>query len=470
VKKYGLLVLIICFVVQIHSNTVELESALTDILNKSEFNYDILKRQNVVFNIGSYLSSRSNFLVGENSLYYSTTGTYPFELAPNRQWESINSATIWGSMVFEEGNFIKLAINGTFLFGYESVLPVFNLSELYISWKYSLGRIVIGRTLFALNSQLNFSGTLDGIGLEINAPFINFKSFVGFTGFTGVFHPYYNNFNISAYDKSFFEQTNLTNLVMVVQLNGVQSRRIFLSTDFDIHYLFFNVNPYFLMQLDISNIDVPNFKNTDYIFNTFTIGLLNKIRIWTPLYFYFDVSGVFGVMQDIANVKTVPISAFGLNTELRYTFTPRSNTAFSICYATGSGTPLEENKIDSLRTSTEKNQNYVYYGKFNGGYVLDPVLYNIHSIGLKFISNINSFLSGYIYGFQTFKMYSESPVSDSKADINDYIVGTEIDAGLSFKFTEGVNLSIDAGVFIPETAYTDKTPRLKAGIALNVAL
>lgn len=452
------------------ADTSDEKAALETLIEKKEFDYEKLKRQNVVFNFGTNLSTRNSFLLGEDGKYFASGGKYPFELSPNNMWSSINTAFVWGSMVFDEGNFVKLGVDGTFLIGYESVLPVFNVAELFIAWKYPLGRIHIGRKVFSLNSLQNFAGTLDGIGIEINAPVINFKSFIGFSGFTGVFHPWYNNFNITAYDKSFSEKTNLTNLVMVVQLNGKQSRRIFLSTDFDVNYYFFNINPYFLMQLDISNIDVPNFKNNDYTINTFTIGLLTKVRIWSPLYFHFDLAGVFGAMQDLVNGTSVPISSFGINTELRYTFSPSGKSAISLLYAAGSGSPGEKNKGNELRTSTDKIGRYIYYGKFNGGFVLDPVLYNIHSIGAKFTSNILDRASFYAHFYQTLKMYPESPISDEKAVNSSYLVGSEIDLGLNISFTESVKLSLDAGLFIPLAAYSDKTVRFKTGLMFVINL
>lgn len=439
------------------------------LFTKSDFKYDKLTSPEVIFNFGGTINSKNNLLLGSKNSYFSTTGKYPFQFSPVNQWSSIDTASVFGAMVFEEGNFFKIAVEGNFLFEYENILPIFNVSELYLAWKYPLGNIVIGRTDYSLNSKLNFSGTLDGISLEIFVPFLNFKSFLGFTGFTGLFHPWNNDFNISAYDKSFNEQTNLTNLVMVAQLNGNQSRRIFLSTDFDLHYMFFHANPYFLMQYDISNISLPNFNNSDYTINTFTVGFLNKIRIASPLYLYFDISGVFGTMQDIKNSQNIPITAYGFQAELRYTFTPTGKSSLSLCYASGSGTENEENSdFYDFRTTTKKIGKNIYYGNFEGGFVLEPILANIHSLGVKFNSKISKTISGYIHFYQTLKMYKTSPVSDPLSDINEQNMGSEIDAGLLFNLTSNFSLGMDSGLFIPENAYSDKTLRFKFGLSLAV--
>lgn len=450
--------------------TPEEELLLQQIVEKTEFDIDNLKRQEVVFNFGTNIATRNQFYMGENGEYFNLNGQYALELAPKDLWSSLNSITLWGSMVFEEGNFIKLALDATMLLHYDSIIPVFNISELYLSWKYPLGHIHIGRKTYALNSQLNFTGLLDGLSIEINAPVLTFKSFIGFSGFTGIFHPWYNSFNISEYDNSYEEKTNLKDLFMVIQLNGEQSRRFFLSTDFDISYLFFTFNPYFLMQLDVSNLALPNFNNTDYTINTFTIGLLTKIRIWSPLYLFLDITGVFGAIQDLHNEINTPISSFAFNAELRYTFTATSNTAFSLTYGLGSGTENEKLPAHTLQTSAATSNRFIYFGEFQGGFVLDPLLYNIHSIGAKFLTNINKKVAFYAHYYQTLKMFPESPISEANASGNSYLVSSEIDSGLAIAFNENVHLSLDAGLLIPLEAFIDKTFRFKTGLAFIINL
>ncbi len=450
------------------SKVSELPENVT-LFEKVDFVEDNLKEAPVIFGFGGLLYSRSDAVIGKSGSYFNLNGKYPFELSPRNNWQSLNGLSLWGTMNFTEKRFLAFKLTGIMKIGYESVIPLFNIDELYLNWDHPNGKIVIGRNLYTLKSDLNFTGHLDGLEIDINVPYLNFKSFLGFSGLLGVFHPYFNKYSLTAYDRSFDEQTNLTNLVTVVQINGHQSRRIFFATDFDIHFWSHHITPFFLMQYDISNIGLPNFNNDDYTINTFTIGLNLQGKIATNFYYKGDIAGVFGMMQDLENKKTKAIAAAGGTVELRYSIPPSAVNTFSIGYAMGTGTPNNDEDFDEDRVNADQIKKYYYYGKFSGGYVLEPQLVNIHSLSLKYLFTPNDKFSLNLSFFQTFKMYKESPISDNEANLSEYNLGSELDLGFLINFSRSVSVGLDSGLFIPENAYSDKTWRFRVGGTLALS-
>ena len=70
--------------------------------------------------------------------------------------------------------------------------------------------------------------------------------------------------------------------------------------------------------------------------------------------------------------------------------------------------------------------------------------------------------------YQTIKVWPSAPISDDDADLEDALVGVEIDAGTLINFNSLVSLGMDFGVFIPEYAYSDPSPKFKMGASFGV--
>jgi hypothetical protein len=430
-----------------------------------------LKRPSVFFQAGGSLDFYSRALLAANGAdtYFKTAGS-GFEFVPNDKWIIGGMAKIWGKVLFQENGFFKFGGAAALDWRNGSLAPFFNIDELFLNWNYPLGKVVIGRTNFTMKDSMIFSGPLDAVELTINVPFLNFKTFVGFSGLLGLFSPYFNPYSITQYDRSFFNQTNILNSTFTIQINDTQSRRIFFSTDFDINLAAQHINPYFLMQYDLSSI----FGNTGYAVSTFHLGLNLEGRIVENLYYKLDLAGMFGTNQNIATTQLLPIIACGFVSQLRYTATAFMNSTFILGYALGTGNQDSSSFWnDSNGTSQATLNKFYYYGKFDGGFALNPVLSNIQSASFRYsfspaFKNSKFRCSLYAAFYQTFKLYPEACISDDAATQNSYIVGSEIDAGTLFNFGRNVSLGFDFGIFIPETAYLITTPRLKGGISLNI--
>jgi len=317
-----------------------------------------------------------------------------------------------------------------------------------------------------------FSGPLDAVELTVNVPFLNFKSFVGFSGVLGVFSPFFNPYSITAYDRSFVEQTNLLNPTVLIQFNATQSRRIFFATDFDINIFAQHINPYFLMQYDISQI----FGNTSYTVSTFHLGINFEGRIIENFYYKLNLSGMFGTNQKVSTNTILPIVACGFTNQLRYTLKKALNSTFILNHALGTGNNSTTGFWDDSNGTTQSSVNkYYYYGKFDGGFVLNPILSNIQSLSFKYslsppFKTENFSLTIYFAFYQTFKIWSAGTISDTDATLDSYVVGSELDSGMLLNFGKNTSFGIDFGVYLPETSYTVILPKMKAGLTLCVNL
>ena len=438
-----------------------------------------LKKLPVTFNMGGSLSTSARIL-------FKTFQANPdggFEPIPNDRWYGDLSGKVWTRMFITEDRYIHLGFEALLkteryndLYKRNSINALFNIDEFYFNWAYPIGKVLIGRTNYSMKSPLIFNGPLDGLELQINVPYLNFKSFLGFTGLLGFFNPWFNPYKITSIDRSYKEESNLLYSNTVIKLNAEQARRFFFATDFDIHLFGQHINPYFLLQYDLTSLYYN--LNTDYDVNTFHLGINFEGRIITNLYYKLHLSGLFGTHPSSTSGEFKPIVACAVETNLRYTIPAAVSPTFIFGYAmgTGNGEPIgnwSDHPSDSSKGfwsdkyDGPSNNKYYYYGKFDGGYVLNPVLSNIHSLSFKYLitplKRETIKLSFYNAVYQTIKLWSPGPISDDECDLNDYMVGTELDAGMLINFGLHLNLGMDFGILIPETAYSDKSPRFKMG-------
>ena len=255
-----------------------------------------LKRPSVLFSAGGNIFLKSRLLIkSDGTDTYLKLKSDGFDFVPQDRWVFNAEGRFYGRVTFSDSNFFHFSLQGLFNFTNQSIIPLINVDELYLNWKYPIGRIVIGRSFFNLMSETIFSGPLDAIELTINVPFLNFKTFVGFTGFLGVFNPYFNPYIITNYDRSFVSETNLIDSKIAIQFNGAQSRRIFFATDFDIYLFSQHINPFFLMQIDVSSV----FGNSGHVVNTFHIGGNFEGKIVQNLFYTLNITGLFGTTKCI---------------------------------------------------------------------------------------------------------------------------------------------------------------------------
>jgi len=113
---------------------------------------------------------------------------------------------------------------------------------------------------------------------------------------------------------------------------------------------------------------------------------------------------------------------------------------------------------------------FYYYGRFDGGYVLNPILSNIHSISFKYmVTPVNKFsnkLTLYLGLYQTFKLFSNAPISDPSFNNDSYLVGSEFDFGLIVNSRNFFTFLMDSGIFLPENDMTNFMPTFKLGASI----
>ncbi len=447
---------------------------------------EIIKKKPVLFDLGGNLSTTSRVL-------FKTFQVNPdggFEPVPNDKWYGDFSAKLWARLLFKQDSFFHLGFEGLIKadrysdeFKRNSIVPLFNIDELYFNWGFKLGKVILGRTNYNFKSTLIFNGPLDGIGLDLNIPYFNFKTFAGFTGLLGIFNPWFNPYALTSLDRSYQEESNLIYSTQIIKINAEQARRIFIGSDFDIQVFGQHINPYFLLQFDISSLYHDLNRNNEI--NTFHIGFNLEGRIVKNLYYKIHISGLFGTYPTSSDNVFSPIVAGALETNLRFTIPKGANSTFIFGYSVGSGNGIPAGEWSDDPDDEDKgfwadkydgkyNNKFIYFGKFDGGYVLNPILSNINSFSIKYLITPvnNKLLQMTIYNaiYQTLKLWSTGPISDDECNLNDYFVGIEYDFGMIFNIGPYFNIALDYGVFMPQTAYSDRSPKFKMGATFGITL
>ena len=461
-------------------------SSIEPLFKQSQFRNDKLKRSSVIFDFGGSLLSQTELPVKNSKMEH---------------WKSENNIFLWGNITFPLNIQLHASLQFQLFFANQNIVPLININRLFLTWENNLLSIKAGRDVYKSYSSLAFNGTLDAVECRVFLPYVNVHCLTGYSGLTGIFHPDYNDFNISTWDNSYdnpkLEDYTIGNFwenVFINPVNQAQSQRFFLLAEADIYYSFFHIQPYFITQLDFSKFykkditsDKLNDANNDLLINTFSFGTKGNFRLAKSLYLFCDISGVFGYLHDVKELDTIqkfnedffdsssankyPITSMGLHSELSYNFGVNNNFVFSGGYALGLGNYNESTSkdfFDYIPVNQNNSSQFFYYGDFNGGYVLDPVLANIQSFSAKLKAKFSPWLYAYFYAFQTLKLFSNSPISDENAVNNELFVGTEFDIGILFNIATNTFLGIDSGLFIPEAAYRNHIPQIKIGATLDV--
>lgn len=461
-------------------------SSIEPLFKQSQFQNDKLKRSSVIFDFGGSLLSQTELPVKNSKMEH---------------WKSENNIFLWGNITFPLNIQLHASLQFQLFFANQNIVPSININRLFLTWENNLLSIKAGRDVYKSYSSLAFNGTLDAVECRVFLPYVNVHCLTGYSGLTGIFHPDYNDFNISTWDNSYdnpkLEDYTIGNFwenVFINPVNQAQSQRFFLLAEADIYYNFFHIQPYFITQLDFSKFykkdiisDKLNDANNDLLINTFSFGTKGNFRLAKSLYLFCDISGVFGYLHDVKELDTIqkfnedffdsssankyPITSMGLHSELSYNFGVNNNFVFSGGYALGLGNYNESTSkdfFDYIPVNQNNSSQFFYYGDFNGGYVLDPVLANIQSFSAKLKAKFSPWLYAYFYAFQTLKLFSNSPISDENAVNNELFVGTELDIGILFNIATNTFLGIDSGLFIPEAAYRNHIPQIKIGATLDV--
>ncbi len=461
-------------------------SSIDSLFKQNQFQNDELKRSTVVFDFGGSLLSQTELPVKNNKMEH---------------WKSENNIFLWANVTFPLNIQLHASLQFQLFFANQNIVPSININRLFLAWENNLISIKAGRDVYKSYSDIAFNGTLDAVECRVFLPYVNIHCLTGYSGLTGIFHPDYNDFNISSWDNSYdnpkLEDYTIGNFwenVFINPVNQIQSQRFFLLTEADIYYTFFHIQPYFIAQLDFSKFykkditsDKLNNANNNLLVNTFSFGTKGNFRLAKSLYLFCDISGVFGYLHDVNELDTIQkftddffdlssankyaITSMGLHSEISYNFGVNNNFVFSGGYALGLGNYNENSSkdfFDYIPVNQNNSSQFFYFGDFNGGYVLDPILANIQSFSAKLKAKFSPWFYTYFYAFQTLKLFPKSPISDENAVNNELFVGTELDVGVLFNIATNTFLGIDSGLFFPEAAYKNHIPQFKIGATLDI--
>lgn len=416
---------------------------------------------------GGYIATRGRVMLGQDNKYAELNEEGLPQLSPVDGYSIALETKLWAALMFKEESMLRAG--GSIMFRYDKgrLYPVFHIDELYFKWRYPMGDIIVGRNICSTFDPLLFGGPLDGIQVNLNVPFLNFRSFMGYTGLLGLFNPYSNPYTISQYDRTYKEETNLALLEpqYSFMFNAEQAMRFFFCTDFDIYLAGIHINPYFLMQIDMSEMRTDEQKNETNTLSTFHLGLNNEGRIIGALYYKLNIIGMFGFSKDIPTGEINRLLSCAFTSHLRYTFTKAGHSTLMLSYAFGLGNTLfddEEADADTIKNENDfwfdnyhrESNKFYYYGRFDGGYVLNPILSNIHSISFRYqvtpVDKDRVKLSLYAAVYQTFKFWSNADISFKGFECDTAVVGTEFDIGLNVNCMPVFTFGLDFGVLIPE--------------------
>ena len=219
------------------------------------------------------------------------------------------------------------------------------------------------------------------------------------------------------------------------------------------------------MQIDMSEIRNDERANNINTINTFHLGLNNEGRIVDTPYYKINIIGMFGFSKDLQNGEINRLLSCAFTSQLRYTFTKAGHSTLMLSYAFGLGNTRFNNEEASAEDTKNENDfwsdnyhresnKFYYYGRFDGGFVLNPILSNIHSISFKYqvtpVDKNRIKLSLYAGVYQTFKFWKDAPISFKGFKGDNPLVGTEFDIGLNLNCMPVFTFGLDFGALIPE--------------------
>ena len=136
-------------------------------------------------------------------------------------------------------------------------------------------------------------------------------------------------------------------------------------------------------------------------------------------------------------------------------------------YMYGSGDPDRQSTTDALagNQAGTDDHGFLSFGFVQTGYSLFPRVSNIHilRIGgtlrpLESVDWLHKLQVG-VFGYLYRKAQSESPISDSRAFLDDADIGKEVDLTLRWRIYSDLGFSLNYGCFFPGDAYQETKAR-----------
>lgn len=221
---------------------------------------------------------------------------------------------------------------------------------------------------------------------------------------------------------------------------------------------------YAMAHQDDSRTSDPFLSLLDFSYNSHYVGFGGEGRLHPLLNYYFEVVGESGTtIQGTPNFLRVPVTAYALTSGLQYYPRWFWNPQVSYEVSMGSGDRERQSVTDTFGlgnpTATGDN-NFLYYGAYDGGLALSPRLSNlvVNRLGyqVKPLPHKGDELPQLVLGAVASKYWKDvrlGAVSDTVATQPQYDVGTGLDIYMGFRPLSDLSMLFQYGRFEPGDAY-----------------
>jgi hypothetical protein len=206
-------------------------------------------------------------------------------------------------------------------------------------------------------------------------------------------------------------------------------------------------------------------------------GLGARGTIWAGLGYSAEVIYEFGRSAAAFSTVMEPISSYGGILTLDYEFPGPMEPMLLVQYMYGSGDSDRQSVSEALAGNQPgtDDHGFLSFGFVQTGYSLFPRVSNIQILRvggtirpLESVDWLHKMSVG-VFGYFYRKAVDSSPISDSRAFLDDGDVGKEVDFTLRWRIFSDLGLSLNYGCFFPGAAYQDTKARnfVSAGLTYS---
>jgi hypothetical protein len=219
-----------------------------------------------------------------------------------------------------------------------------------------------------------------------------------------------------------------------------------------------------LVERDFNDAQTPTQKwdyNADYI------GLGARGTVIENLSYAVEAVYEFGRSAAGGSTQSDPIEAFAATAGLDYLWRVDTSPVFVLEYMYGSGDKDRSSVTDAAAGNTPgtRDTGFLSFGFLQTGFSLFPKVSNIHilRVGGSFhpLESVDVFryleLGAFYYYYR--KARAAEPISDPRSFLDSANVGSEVDVQLRWRVLSDLGITVNYGVFMPGTAYQEKSNR-----------
>lgn len=215
----------------------------------------------------------------------------------------------------------------------------------------------------------------------------------------------------------------------------------------------------------------------DWTYNANYVGIGSRGTIWAGLGYSAELVYEFGETGSAGSTKLDSINSYAGLLTVDYQFEGAMEPMLLLQYLYGSGDSDRASVTEQAagnRAGTD-DTGFLSFGFVQTGYSLFPRVSNIHILRLggtirplEGIEELHKLQVG-VFGYYYRKAKSASPISDSRAFLDDTDVGKEIDVTLRWRIFSDLGFSLNYGCFFPGAAYQNGKARnfVSAGVTYS---